>query len=368
MDYSSLTDILNSRLLNSETERTWVNIPGGLDKISETSSAAWGVSSGKLYVCALPCTGQWVEQLDGVTDFTTDDSLVYVVTSGLQSKNGNGSGEWTQPITIPSITELFNTGSYLWGQDSGGKKYKLAKPGTTANWIPVSDSSDIKITSSSLNTLYGVDSAGKAYKSAENLSWTLIPQFKGVYTGILGDGTNLYGTNIQQKVEKCVGSDCSVEDTPPVKSLYVNPLTSWITSTQQSDYGNLFYKDDSPSNIIQEVEPIDEERERIVQQTEKDYEISTYSGVMSKQLGTLQKMLMELPLKENTMPLKSSLKDTTDQLEVLKKATPFLFEILLLLGVIIVVYLCSSFLGFTTHYIALAVFIGGLYYIINNGV
>jgi hypothetical protein len=366
MDYSSLTDILNSRLINSETEKNWVNIPGGLDKISETSSAAWGLSSGKLYVCALPCTGQWVEQLDGVTDFTTDDSLVYVLTSGLQTKNGNGSGEWSSPITVPSITQLFNTGSNLWGQ--GSEKYKLAKPGTTANWISVPDTSDIKITSSSLNTLYGVDSAGKAYKSGENLSWTLIPQFKGVYTGVLGDGTNLYGTNIQQKIEKCVGSECSVEDTPPVKSLYVNPLTSWITSTQQSDYGNIFYKDDSPSNIIQDVEPIDQEREGIVQQTEKDYEVSTYSNVMSKQLSRLQTMFMNLPPKEDTQPLKSSLKDTTDQLEVLKKATPFLFELLLLLGGIVVVYLCSSFLGFTTHYVALAVFIGGLYYILNNGV
>jgi hypothetical protein len=145
MSYSSLTDILNSRLINSETEQRWVNIPGGLDKISETSNAAWGLSSGKLYVCALPCSGQWIEQLDIVKDFTTDDSLVYVLTSGLQTKNGNGSGEWTSPITIPSITQIFNTGSYLWGQDSGGKKYKLAKPGTTANWISVPDTSDIKI-------------------------------------------------------------------------------------------------------------------------------------------------------------------------------------------------------------------------------
>jgi len=387
MDYSSLTDILNSRILGDQ--KNWVNIVGGLEKVMESSmGAVWGIKSGQLYSCLSPCNGQWILQEFPeassdfkVLDFTTDDTNVYILwntvdklgnnNTGFMSKNGNNSGEWSRANLSPDLKQIFNTSSYIWGQN-GAQKYKLAKPGTTGNWIQVTDASGNKITSASLNNLYGIDSAGKAYKTDESLNsaWSLIPQFKGVYTGILSNqDKEIYGIDISNKLEKCIDNNCSTLETPPVQTLNINPNSLWMTSQTQGSLGNIYFKDQKQSNILDDVKPIDKERDSLVEKAEKDYQTSTYSSIMSKQLGIIQKMFVELldEKKVDTTPLEKDVNEKTQRSQLIERALPILIQILILLCIVISVYLCYGILGFTTHYIAFIIFGGGIYYIISNG-
>jgi hypothetical protein len=382
MGYSELTDSLNSILTS---EKNWVNIPGGLDKVSESSlGAVWGIKNGSLYSCLIPCNGNWVLQVFPeaspnlkILDFTTDDSLVYVLwnnpdtqITGLMTKNGNNFGEWSRAELAPNITQLFNTSSYIWGQ-SGTQKYKLAKPGTTSNWVLATDTSDIKITSGSPSGLYGVDSKGVAYKSDEALQsgWKVIPQFKGVFTGILGEADpTLYGISNNQ-IQECRGDDCKVLPIEsPVKNFSPRQDNLWMTSEGQGNLGNIYMKDQT-KDLINDVKPLDKQRDVIVQDTQTQYQVATYYEIMTKQLTELKKMLSNLlnVKKVDTTSLEKNLKDTQGTSEQLENALPRLLQILIILGLLIVIYLCSGILGFTTHYIAFAVFIGGIYYVLSNG-
>jgi hypothetical protein len=373
MDYSALTDTLNN--LVQEDEKDWINVPGGLDKVSESAmGAAWGLGSGKMYVCMLPCKGQWnPTEFTGILDFTTDDSLMYAITSTtLLTKNGNNSGE-VQTITLnPDIKQIFSSGSYIWGQ--GTKKWKLAKPGTTGNWIEVPDTSGVKITSASQTALYGISSTGVAMKTDESLqsAWTPIPQFKGVFTGILGDAdqTGIYGIDAQKTLQKCSGDSCvPIPTKNPVQTLSPRPTSLWLTTSNPGDLGNVYYKDESPSNLLKDVQPIDAERDAIVNQAETEYTNTTYSTMMFKQLGEIQKMFGELlSIQEvNTEPIEKSASTTSSEASLLQKVIPFLLKgILVLLGVLFV-YLFSGVFGSMTHYVAFAVLIGEIYLLLNNG-
>jgi len=387
MDYSALTDEINT-LVSSESSKDWVNIPGGLDKVSESSmGAVWGLKDGSLYSCMIPCNGSWTLQEFPeaspnlkVLDFTTDDSLVYVLwnnpdtqITGLMTKNGNNFGEWSRGELSPNITQLFNTASYIWGQDSTGKKYKLAKPGTTINWILATDTSGVKITSASASSLYGIK-AGKAFKTDEALqsAWTPIPQFKDVLTGIMGDAdqTGLYGIDPENQIQKCEGDQCeSIPIKGPVQHLSPNPRNLWMTSQSQGNLGNIYMKDETPSNLIKDVGPLDKQRNSLVEDTEENYKIATYSEIMSKQLIEIQKMLTGLFAEDkiDSGPIEKNLQITTGQSYTLDKAIRIILKIIFILIPVLLVYLCSGIFGFLTHYIAFAVFIGGIYFILNNG-
>lgn len=387
MDYSALTDTLNNLVQNDEKD--WINVPGGLDKVSESSmGAVWGLGAGKLYACLAPCKGQWnptefpnVSSGFKVVDFTTDDSLVYVLfnnsdtnITGFLTKNGNNSGEWSRGSICPDdIKQIFSSGSYIWGQ--GTKKWKLAKPGTTGNWMEVPDTSGVKITSASQTSLYGVSSTGVPMKTDESLqsAWSPIPQFKGVFTGILGDAdqTGVYGISAQQQIQKCTGDSCMPIPTKnPVSTLSPRSTSLWVTTSNPGDLGNVYYKDESPSDLLKDVQPIDAQRDAIVTNVETDYTNTTYSTMMFKQLGEIQKMFRELlNIQEiNTDPIEKSASSTSSEASVLQKVIPFLLKGILILIAILIVYLFSGILGFATHYMAFAVFVGGIYLIVNNGV
>jgi hypothetical protein len=369
MAYAELSSTINN--LISESGNDWENIPGGLDKVSESSiGAVWGIGAGKLYVCLAPCKGNWNLVDSNVIDFTTDDTTIYFLKAGsLNSKNANNSGETLSiPINI-SLQEIFNTSSYIWGQ-SGTQKYKLAKPGTTSNWMEVQDTSGVNITSASSQALYGV-AKGIAYKSDETLQsgWKEIPQFKGLFTGILGgaDQTALYGVD-GIKLQECKGDSCQSLPIPsPIKNLSPNPNTLWMTSETQGNLGNIYMKDNKPPNLIKDVQPLDEERDLIVQDSEKNYELSTYYNVISKQFSELKKMF-KFPHKteiETEKKTEEKTIHTSQQAILFEKAVPFLFRGLIVVAALIVTYLCNGFFGEFTNYIALTVLLVGAYFVFN---
>jgi hypothetical protein len=367
MAYSELTSSINN--LISESGNEWKNVPGGLEKVSESSmGAVWGLNNGILYSCFSPCKGQWnPENLVNVLDFTTDDSLVYALTDSLNTKNGNASGEWTTiPLKI-NIQKIFSSGSYIWGQ-SGTQKWKLAKPGTTGNWIPVQD--DVTITSASQTSLYGINSTGKAVKTDESLQnkWSIIPQFKGVFSGILGDQDEsaIYGVNSQQ-IQKCVGDECSTEINQ-VKNMSVNPNNLWLTTENQGNLGNVYVKSKKTDFPLDELKPIDDQRDSAVKQIEDQYNQKTYSTMMSDQLKIITNMFKDLTKNkvDDSTVIKGNTDTTAGEADILEKVLPLVFRIIILLIGLIIVYMCSGFLGTYTHSVALAFLVGGIYYFAVN--
>ena len=85
MDYDSLTDQINNTLSSGISKGTsWEAVPGGLDKVSASAMGfAWGMGGGRVWVCQLPCAGNW-KQVDvpvtsSLRDIVTDDTHIYVL-------------------------------------------------------------------------------------------------------------------------------------------------------------------------------------------------------------------------------------------------------------------------------------------------
>ena len=386
MEYDTLTDQLNS-LISTEVsaDAAWSAVPGGLDKVSTSSLGfAWGIGSGKVWICQLPCSGNWkaVDLPGSLLDITTDDSKVYVLFNDgqvkLAMKSANNIDDWIIVNGLTGMTKIVNTSSYIWSQ-IGTQKWKLPKPGTTGNWIQASDASNVTITSASSTSLYGVDASGNAMKSDESLqsAWSTIPEFGAKYTSIVGnaDQTALYGIDPAGNVSRCLNGDCSKVNTQGFipQNLTVEPVSKqlWMTTTAPGDSGNVFNRNDSPdySNILQSVQPVDKQRDAVVHDVKTRYNETTAATMMSKQLEMIRKILEGMfdfkPKEQNATQQKNineELKSTTEQIEQLKLTLPIVQKILLVIGVTAAVYLGSGVMGEWTHMAALGVMLSGLYF------
>jgi len=373
MDYTSLSDTINSTLATGVSTFNWKNVPGGLEKVSESSiGVVWGVGSGKLYYCNMPCTGKWqLSDIQDVIDVATDDDTVFALQKDkLSFKSANNVDNW---ITIPAtnITKIFVTRSYIWG--SGSNFLRLAKPGTTGNWVNVTLDSKVKITSSSMGALYGVDGTGIAYKTDESgqSGWVKIPQFKGKYSGIFGEGDTqaIYGATATS-LDRCEGDKCKTIPTEnPATFVQLQPRTKnvWMISGKGE---NIFTKKDAiDSSLLNDVRPLDSQRVDAVNRAKLDYEKTTMSGIVSKQLAYVRQFL------EDNMGKKSDISELKDQAKVgdyqynsLKNALKLTYEILLILIFVVIVYAMGGIFGPMTHFIAFGIIAAGtIYFIINNG-
>jgi hypothetical protein len=140
-----------------------------------------------------------------------------------------------------------------------------------------------------------------------------------------------------------------------------------MTSETQGNLGNIYMKDNKPPNLIKDVQPLDEERDLIVQDSEKNYELSTYYNVISKQFSELKKMF-QFPHKteiETEKKTEEKTIHTSQQAILFEKAVPFLFRGLIVVAALIVTYLCNGFFGEFTNYIALTVLLVGAYFVFN---
>jgi hypothetical protein len=386
MEYDTLTEQLNN-LISTEVsaDAAWNAVPGGLDKVSTSSLGfAWGIGSGKVWICQLPCTGNWkaVDLPGSLLDITTDDSKVYVLFNDgqvkLAMKSANNIDDWIIVNGITGMTNIISTSSYVWSQ-IGTQKWKLPKPGTTGNWIQASDASAVTITSGSSTSLYGVDAAGNPMKSDESLqsAWSTIPEFGAKYTSIVGnaDQTALYGVDPGGNVSRCINGDCSKVNTQGYvpQNLTVEPVSKqlWMTTTKPGDSGNIFSRNDSPdySNILQSVQPVDKQRDAVVQEVNSKYNETTAATMMSKQLQMIRKILEGMfdfkPKEQNAAQQKTingELSSIHEQIEQLKITLPIVQKVLVVVGVTAVVYLGSGFIGEWTHVVALGVFVSGLYF------
>lgn len=390
MDYDSLTDQINNTLSSGISKGTsWEAVPGGLDKVSASAMGfAWGMGGGRVWVCQLPCAGNW-KQVDvpitsSLRDIVTDDTHVYILFQDkLAMKLANNTDEWVVVQVPDDISKIISTSSYIWGQ-SGTQKYKLPKPGMTGNWIPVKDDLNVKVTSASSGHLYGVDSNGEAMITDEAMqtSWATIPEFGGKYTAIYGeaDQTALFGIDSENSLKRCMNGKCQGVDTQGYtpQNITIEPTTKqmWMTTTTSGKTGNIF---NQPltfdyTDIIKSVQPIDTKRDQAVEQVKVQYEQATYSGMMSKQFAMLKKMVAALfnikpasSHEEDQKVLQGDIDNTTYELNVLHDILPFIQKLLIVLALTVVVYAASDYLGSATHVVALAVLIAGtVFFAINK--
>jgi len=391
-------DINNTLSTQLSSVLTWSNIPGELTKVSSSSYGfAWGFSGSSVYICQLPCTGNWQPvdlsnfDISSVLDIATDDTSVYILTTNtLLTNTADGKGVWNT-ISVPfAATQIFSTHSYIWAQDTANNKQKCPKPCTTSNWIAEEENS-VTITSSSATSLYGKDPARNGVRSDETLQSGWLP-----ITGLLGtkissvigqvDQTSLYYVDPTSKVLKCDG-DCSTKDVSPVDTQGYTPLnltvdpsskSLWMTSNTKGDLGNIFNRPDKAdySTIMNTVTPLDKQRDAVVQDVTKEYSQQTGVMIVNKQVSDIESFFKKIfgsqhksaeDSKNTAGHLQALISDQQVTLEQLQLVQPVVSGFVYTLIVVVIIYVIGSFLGSLIHFIAFAVLLVGIYLTINNG-
>jgi hypothetical protein len=404
-EYDTATDGINtlvSTQLSSSLQ--WTNVPGSLVKSSSSAAGyVWGFnSSNGIFVCQLPCTGNWTMvdtstwNLSSVLDITTDTSNVYILLSTtdgktvLYSNSASNTGTWNM-IPIPfAATAIFSTHTYIWAQDSSNNKQKCPKPCTMSNWIANAENK-IKITSSSDSSLYGVDASGNAMKTDENIQsgWSSISGLTGLkLMSVIGqaDSTALYGVDTSSKAYRCEG-DCSVpSEVDPLDTGGYAPLAMstdssgkslWMTGTTSGNVGNIFTRLDKPdyTAIMNNINPLDQNRDKVVSNVTDAYNQQTLLMTANKQITDVVNFFTRFFKfdkqsadrdKSNISAYRDKLITTQASLDKLTETEPLLQKLLGLIGFVLVVYIVGSFLGTFIHIVAFIILIGGLGYIIYS--
>lgn len=403
-EYSNATNSINSIVSTQlSSALQWNNITGVLVK-SSTSSAGylWGFNSNSgLFYCQLPCTGNWTEvnmsqyNLSTIQDLTTDSSNVYILfTNGSGQKqlgmaNANGQGTW-MVIDVPfAMTNIFSTNTYIWAQDPSNNKQKCSKPCTTGNWV-ASPENTVKITSASESSLYGVDATGNAMKTDETLQtgWSPVSGFSNVkLSTILGqaDKTALYGIDNASKAYQCI-DNCDVPtdldplDTAGYAPLNINPNGTtndlWMTTASGSDKGNIFTRVITPdyTTITNNINPLDQKRDKIVSEVEDEYKRNTKSMVLNKQVTDVIaffKKAFGIEDKKKVDGLVSEYQDkivnSTNEINRIEKLQPVVFIFIAALAAVAIVYMfVGPLLGESTHIFALLILVGAFGYAIYS--
>lgn len=403
-EYDELTKKIDDTISTQvSSSLTWDNIPGALVKaVSSPAGYVWGYNTdNQVYTCQLPCTGNWVDvniQSVGATtidDIAVDYTNVYVLTTGRAGNKiiltalASNRGQWNI-FNIPfPATKIFSTSMYLWAQDASNNKQKCAKPCTTSNWI-VSPEKNVQITSSSDTELYGKDGAGTAFKTDQNMTtgWAPIQGFaNNKWQAIIGQGgkTDIYGIDTKSNVYSC-GESCAFEDdVKPVDTKGYAPLnlssdpesrSLWMTATTSGDKGNIFTRLDKSdySSILNIIDPIDQKRDQLVEDIERDYANQTKAMTTNKQVNTvvdflsgkmgINKQLGDQNAKNSSL-LNEQIQTTQQEIDKMNSITTKLVAILITLVVVAGIYLLGEpILGSYVHLLAAIAFSIGLFFTI----
>lgn len=377
--YDSLTDQSNNFVTTQLNQKSiWNAIPGSLNKVSTSGLGfVWGINSSKVYYCQLPCSGQWnnVPLVESPIDIITDESNVYVLgINNLYIKSANNHDDWLN-IKLPfGVTQIFSTSSYIWIQDSTGKKAKLPKPGTTGNWIVLDDKE--KISSSSHTSLYSLNSQGQIMKSDESLQsgWYIVPDYQGSkFSQVFGDidNTALYGVDTNQQLNRCIDGKCNNVDTQGMNplSLSIEPSTKsvWMTTDKSGPVGTIFNKQDSIdyASTMKTLNTIEEQRDSVLKDAESSLNKNEESSKIIIELKKLKEFFAKF-FKKQDMPLNNKnlhnqVIELHTEVEQLQKALPIIQSILFYIIIATLIYFFGSFLGFLCNVLVLGVLGYGVY-------
>jgi hypothetical protein len=403
-EYDQLTKTIDDTLTSQvSSSSTWLNVPGSLVKaVSSPAGYVWGYNTNNsVFVCQLPCTGNWQDvgiSSVGATvidDIAVDYTNVYVLTTGtsgskiLLVNSASNKGQWNV-LNIPfAATKIFSTSTYLWAQDASNNKQKCAKPCTTSNWI-VNPENKVQITSSSYSQLYGKDGSGNAFKSDENLTtgWAPIQGLaNNTWQSIVGQGdrTDIYGVDMKSQVYSC-GEMCAFEDdVNPVDTQGYAPLNLssdpesralWMTTTTSGDKGNIFTRVDKAdySSVQKMIDPLDDKRDSIVKTVEKDYAQQTNTMVTNKQIESVVNFFSKQfgytkqAASKNTKDaslLNEQIQDSQQQIDKFDSISTRLIALIITLVVVAGIYLLGEpILGSYVHLVAVLAFSVGLFFTI----
>jgi hypothetical protein len=362
--FDSLTDQINGLL---QVDPSWKSIPGGLSKVSTSSLGfSWGISSQNVYYCRLPCSGEWtnVPIPDTVVDIITDDSHVYVLgKTTFMSKLASNMEDW---IVIPApsgAVSILSTSSNIWAQDASGKKWKLAKPGTTGNWIAVDDTSGTILTSASGSSLYGIQS-GKAVKSDESLQsgWSPLAEFEGTMTKVFGDldKTALYGLDSKNSLSRCASGTCANIDTPgtPQNLSIDSKGTLWMTTTTQGVKGNIYTKPDSLT--LPDTSELDKQRDAVVHEAQINYQKRSVEQTLQDIVEFLGKLIKK-PEDTSTSKQEEKIIRNRKYLDRMNILIPVMMHICLYIGGVALLYIFLGEMDWIAHILALGILGFGVY-------
>ena len=390
-EYETSTNAIDSIVSTQlSSVLNWVNVPGNLVKASSSAAGfVWGYNAGNsLYTCKVPCTGSWTpvdlseNEVSNILDLTTDDTNVYILfTNSAGSLNLLVTSATNQGIrtSIPvsfSATSIFSTHTYIWAQDTSNHKEKCAKPCSMPNWQASRDKT-VRITSSDNSTLYGHDAMGQAMQTDETMQspWQPIGDVKG---SIFGKGTDgsLYGIDAKQSAFKYNGK---------VAPLYTNGLSAsnisvdphsnqlWMTTSTPGNLGNVFMRQQTPdySSIMNTITPLDQTRDKIVDNVETTFQRDTDVMTVNKQVEdivTYFKTMFHIDgstakkAKGQSGEITQNIRETQMQLDSIKDIQPYIIRIIVILIALSTVYLLLyPIFGGYVHFISLIVLGGGLY-------
>jgi hypothetical protein len=376
--YDSLTDQSNNFVSTQLNQKSiWNSVPGSLNKVSTSGLGfVWGINSSKVYYCQLPCSGQWnnVPLSESPVDLITDDLNVYIL--GLNSlfiKSANNHDDFIN-IKLPfGATQIFSTSSYIWIQDSTGKKAKLPKPGMTGNWITIDDKE--KISSSSHTSLYALNSQGQIMKSDESLQtgWYIVPDYEGSkFSKVFGDidNTALYGSDTNNQLNRCTDGKCDPVNTQGYvpTSINIEPTSKsiWMTTDKSGPVGNIFNKQDSLDygSTMKSINDIEQQRDSILKDAELSMNKNEQSNKIITELKKLKVFFDDFFKKEkvpSTKNLNNQVLEIHTELDLLKNALPIIQKVLVYIIIATLIYFFGSFLGFLTNIVVFGVLAYGTY-------
>jgi cell division protein FtsB len=403
-EYDQLTKTIDDTLTSQvSSSSTWMNVPGSLVKaVSSPAGYVWGYNTNNsVFVCQLPCTGNWqdvgISSFGGtvIDDIAVDYTNVYVLTTGTSGNKillvniASNKGQWNT-LNLPfAATKIFSTSLYLWAQDASNNKQKCAKPCTTSNWI-VSPENKVQITSSSYSELYGKDASGNAFKTDENITtgWAPIQGFaNNTWQSIIGQGgkTDIYGVDMKSQVYSC-GETCAFEDdVTPVDTQGYAPINLssdpeskglWMTTTTSGDKGNIFTRIDNPdySSIQKIIDPLDDQRDKIAKTVEKDYSQQTNTMTTNKQIESVvnfftkhfgyTKQVSDQTIKDSSL-LNEQIQTSQQQIDKIDDVIPKIITLIITLVAVAGIYLLGEpLLGSYVHIAAVVAFTVGLFFTI----
>lgn len=389
-EYEDSTNAINSIVSTQlSSVLNWINIPGAMTKVSSSASGfAWGFnSSNNVYVCRLPCTGNWtqvpMENAGTILDITTDLTNVYVLGSALLTAPATNQGTWNR-VPVPfSATQIFSTHTNIWAQDALNNKQKCPKPCMSANWIASADK-DVMITSSSDSALYGKQADGSPVKTDENIQteWSPIDGLDTKVSKLIGDVDKeaLYGVDTTTNTFKFDGSQYGVatQGYAPL-NLTIDPTSKqmWMTTTTSGNAGNIFTRLENPDygTITNAIAPIDKSRDEVVSQISKAYSNQTEVMTINKQITDVVSYFKNMfKLDGDTGKkginqaghIQDQIRETQSQLDQISTIQPLLQQLIILLVVALFAYVfLSTIFGAITNIIVLVMIGIGMFYIMN---
>lgn len=380
-EYEASTNAIDSIVSTQlSSVLNWTGVPGSLVKASSSDAGfVWGYNGGgTVYICQLPCTGNWTEvdfsqnQVSNVLDLTTDQTNVYLLytnaagTISLLATPATNQGTRTV-IPVPfSATTIFSTHTYVWAQDGSNNKQRCAKPCNMPNW-QVSTDTTVTITSSDDGMLYGKDASGQAMQTDETLQslWQPIGDVRGTIYGKGSDGT-LYGIDSSQNAFQYNGrlSSLYTGGLPP-SSLSVDGESMWMTTSTPGNLGNIFTRLQKPdyTTIMNTVSPIDRTRDKIADTVETKFQRQTDVMIVNKQSNDIVAFFKKIfnldkdtAKKANAQSehLSKNIRESQKQLDQISAVEPVILGVIGLLSIITLLYTFgSSILGTYVHTAAL---------------